>query len=136
MKKELLNKVLLSLFVIMVAFSFTSCEEDETQNGWYVAVDTDQSSANFNSNLYIQSAVNSQLQIMNSEFRQTMMSESDAKKRFNAICTEVENKVNALGLPVLDDTYCTLYLTPGTSDPNGKAPVITSKRITFTPKSE
>lgn len=136
MKKELLNKLLLSLFVIMAAFSFTSCEEDETQNGWYVTVDTDQSSANFNSNVYIQSAVKNQLDILNNEFKQTMMSEGDAKKRFNAICTEVENKVNALGLPVLDDTYCTLYLTHAISDPNGKYPVITSKRITFTSKSE
>jgi lipoprotein len=136
MKKELLNKVLLSLFVIMAAFSFTSCDEDETENGWYVAVDTDQSSANFTSNIYIQSAVNNQLQIMNNDFRQKMMSESDAKKHFNAMCSELETKVNALELPVLDNTYCTLYLTHAISDPNGKAPVITSKRITFTPKSE
>ena len=120
----------------MAAFSFTSCDEDETENGWYVAVDTDQSSANFTSNIYIQSAVNNQLQIMNNDFRQKMMSESDAKKHFNAMCSELETKVNALELPVLDNTYCTLYLTHAISDPNGKAPVITSKRITFTPKSE
>lgn len=137
MKKELLNKVLLSLFVIMAAFSFTSCgDDDETQNGWYVAVDTDQSSANFNSNLYIQSAVNNQLQIMNNEFMQKMMTESDAKKHFNAMCSELETKVNALELPVLDNTNCTVYLTHAISDPNGKSPVIVSKKITFASKSE
>ena len=137
MKKELLNKVLLSLFVIMAAFSFTSCgDDDETQNGWYVAVDTDQSSAKFNSNLYIQSAVNNQLQSMNNEFMKTMMSEGDAKKHFNAMCTELENKVNALELSVLDDTYCTVYLTHAIADPNGKSPVIASKKITFASKSE
>jgi uncharacterized lipoprotein YehR (DUF1307 family) len=136
MKKELLNKVLLSIFVIMAAFSFTACDDDETQNGWYVSVDTDQSSANFISNLFIQTAVSNQLAIMNNDFKLTMMSESDAKKHFNAMCTELENKVNALELPVLDDTYCTLYLTHAISDPNGKAPVIASKKITFATKSE
>ncbi len=137
MKKELLNKVLLSLFVIVAAFSFNSCsDDDEQQTGWYVAVDTDQSSTNFKSNLYIQAAVNSELAKLNQEFLQSMMSESDAKKHFNAICTEVKNKVNALDLPVLDNTYCTLYLTHAISDPNGKYPVIESKRITFSAHAE
>ncbi len=136
MKKELLNKVLLSLFVIMAAFSITSCSEEETQNGWYVTVDTDQSSSNFNGNLYLQTAVNSELQILNKDFRLNMMSESDAKKRFNSICTEVENKVNSLELPTLDDSYCTLVLTHAISDPNGKYPVIASKKINFKSKSE
>lgn len=137
MKKELLNKVLLSLFVVMAAFSFTSCgDDDETQNGWYVTVDEEQSSPNFFSNLYIQTAVNEQLRIMNNDFMQSMMSENDAKKHFNAMCTELENKINALELPVLDDTYCTVFLTHAISDPNGKYPVIASKKINFSSQSK
>lgn len=132
MKKELLNKVLLSLFVIMAAFSFTSCgDDDETRNGWCVDVDNAMSSDNFKSNLYIQIAVSNQINSINNDFMQASMTEGDAKKRFNAICTEIENKVNALELPVLDNTYCMVYLTHAISDPNGQYPVIVSKKITF-----
>ncbi len=137
MKKELLNKMLLSLFVIMAAFSITSCgDEDETLNGWFVSVDTDQSSVNYNSNLYIQSAVSSQLNSLNKDFMQNSMTEGDAKKRFYAICSELENKVNALELPVLENTYCIVFLTHSIADPHGTYPVIESRRINFTTKSE
>lgn len=80
--------------------------------------------------------MSNELSSLNVDFLKTQMSESDAKKRFNSICTEVENKVNALELPVLDDTYCVLVLTHAVADPNGKNPTIASKKINFTSKAE
>lgn len=133
MKKELLNKVLLSLFVIMAAFSFTSCEEKETQNGWCIAVDVDQSSANFKANLYVQSAVNTQINKINDNLKLEMMTESEAKKRFEPLCAELEKNVNADAYLITEDTYCIIYLTQAISDPYGTYPVILSKKITFTP---
>lgn len=133
MKKELLNKVLLSLFVIMAAFSFTSCDDDETQNGWYVAVDEDQS--NFDANLKLQNEIYVQLSALNNDFQQTMMTESDAKKHFDVFCTELENRVNASNVVAIGNTYYTVYLTHAISDPNGQSPVYASKTIHYTPKS-
>lgn len=137
MNTKKLSNYFFSLLLMILAVGVTACsDDDEQQNGWYITVDTELSSANFNSNLYVQMAVSGILNTYNEEFRQTMMSEKDAKNRFETFCTELENKVNAMGLPVLENTYCTVYLTHTTSTPNEKGPVLSSKKIYFKESSK
>lgn len=127
---------LVAMLLVAVSFGMSSCgDDDETQNGWYIDVDTEMSSPNFTSNLYVQSAVKNYLSSYNAELRSAMLTQKEAEKRFAAYCSDLESKVNAMQLPVLDNTTCTVYLTHAISDPDGLYPKIAVKSITFAPHS-
>lgn len=121
--------------VCVAAFTACSSDDDETNVGWNIQVDTDASSTNFNSNLYLQLALSEYISSKNSEIQTSVLTESEAKSMFNSFCNDVTQKINAMGLPVLNDTYCTLYLTHAISDPYGTYPEVATRKITFTASS-
>jgi len=83
----------------------------------------------------LQAALSQLVNSKNSEILYSSLTESEAKSAFNSFCNEAAQKINAMGLTVLADTYCTLYLTHAISDPYGDYPQVATKKITFNPSS-
>lgn len=126
------------LTAVLLSVGFTACsnDDDETTVGWFITIDTNSSSGNYLNNIYLRSLLSTYINEKNDEILYQSLSESAAKSIFNTFCDEVAEEIDAQELPVLDDTYCVLYLSHSISDPNGTYPQVATKKITFTPSSE
>lgn len=131
-------KAVLLLLALLPMVALTGCNDDEDEtNVYFMKIDIDQSSVNFNNNTYLMAAMSTYITAQNDKWsgadsgQAVGLTEAEAKKQFEAFCNDALNKVNAMSLPVLDNTYCVILLQHSTSTPDAQYPTVATKKLEF-----
>lgn len=132
-----LKYFVMAIIAIVCTTAFVACssDDDETSTVWFIAYDTDNTSANFKSNTYLKLALSNLVEAKNEELKTSIMTEKNAKSMFNTFCSDAQTKINSMGLTVLDNTSCVLYLSHAITTTDGNYPKVVTKTLTFTPSS-
>ena len=119
-----MKKVLVFLFVsVSLILALTGCEE--TVKSTY-RIEVSDMSTNSQANLLLQIAVSEYVAEYNEIAKTELRTEKEARSWFKSVCVDIQHKVNALPLPVLDDSWVSFDLGDYTN-------VVESRQIYFTP---
>ena len=108
---------------VSLMLALTGCEE--TVKSTY-RIEVGDKSSNSQANLLLQIAANEYVAEYNESAKTELRTEKEARSWFKSVCVDIQNKVNALQLPVLDDSWVSFDLSDYTN-------VVESRQIYFTP---
>lgn len=119
-----MKKVLVFLFAsISLMLALTGCEETEKST---YRIEVSDMSTNSQANLLLQIAVGEYVAEYNESAKTELRTEKEARSWFESACDDIQNKVNALQLPMLDDSWVSFDLSDYTN-------VVESRQIYFSP---
>lgn len=106
---------------VSLMLALTGCEE--TVKSTY-RIEVGDMSSNSQANLLLQIAANEYVAEYNESAKTELRTEKEARSWFNSACDDIKNKVDAMGLPVMEDSWIIFELSDYTN-------VVDSKQVYF-----
>ncbi len=106
---------------VSLMLALTGCEE--TVKSTY-RIEVGDMSSNSQANLFLQIAASEYVAEYNESAKTELRTEKEARSWFNSACDDIKNKVDAMGLPVMEDSWIIFELSDYTN-------VVDSKQVYF-----
>ena len=105
-------RLLFLLTAALLTFVLTGCDENVKST---YRIEVSDMSTSSQANLMLQIAVNEYVAEYNESAKTELRTEKDARSWFESACNDIKNKVDALHLPMQDDSWVSLGLSDYTN---------------------